>query len=97
MVINKINTKETEELLMGISEESIKLKILQEELESVSICLKDIDSELRLGKISKKLYREFKYNLETEKKVLESKVKKTTERILLGLKNLYKTVSDCKV
>ena len=97
MVINKINTKETEEFLIGVSEESIKLKILQEELEGINISLRDIESELNVGKISNKIYREFKSNLGKEKRILESKIKKTTERILINSKELYKIINDCKV
>ena len=97
MVINKIDNKEAEEFLMELSQESIKLKIFQEELESINVNLRDIESELNLGKISKKIYREFKSILENEKKDLETKNKNITERILIISKKLYKIISDSKV
>jgi hypothetical protein len=97
MVINKIDIKQTEEILMIISEESIKLKILQEELEGINISLRDIDAGIKLGKISKKIYNEFKSNLEEEKRILETKVKKTIERILINSKKLYNVISNCKI
>jgi len=82
---------------MELSQESIKLKIFQEELESINVNLRDIESELNLGKISKKIYREFKSILENEKKDLETKNKNITERILIISKKLYKIISDSKV
>ena len=97
MVINKIDFKVPEELLKEISEGSIKLKIFQDELESINTNLKDIETELNLGKISKKVYREFKSELEKEKKDLEAKVKSIIERNLVNLKKLYKIISDSKV
>lgn len=97
MVINKIDIKEAEELLKEISEESIKLKIFQEELEGINVNLKDIESELNLGKISKKIYREFETDLEKEKKDLEIKIKKITERILVNTKKLYGIINNSKI
>ena len=97
MVINKIDIKESEELLKEIAEESIKLKIFQEELEGINVNLRDIESELNLGKISKKIYREFKVDLEKEKRILEIKIKKITEKVLVNSKKLYKIINDSKI
>ena len=97
MVINKIDSKGCEEFLLELSQESLRLKILQEELASININLKDIESELALGKISKKIYKEFKSVLEREKKDLEIKIKKTTEKILITSKKLYGLINAGKV
>jgi hypothetical protein len=97
MVINKICLKEAEEILKEISEESIKLKISQEELEGINLNLGDIESELKLGKISKKIYREFKTDLEREKRDLEVKIKKIIDKTLINSNKLYKIISDSKI
>jgi hypothetical protein len=97
MVINKICLKEAEEILKELSEESIKLKISQEELEGINLNLRDIESELNLGKISKKIYREFKTGLEREKRDLEVKIKKIIEKTLINSNKLYKIISDSKI
>lgn len=97
MVINKISIKQTEELLKEISEESIRFKIFQEELESININLKDIESELNLGRISRKLYREFKSLLEKERKASEAKIKDTKEKILVKIGKVNKILTDSKL
>ena len=97
MVINKICLKEAEEILKELSEESIKLKISQEVLEGINLNLRDVESELSLGKISKRIYREFKTDLEREKRDLEVKIKKVIEKTLINSNKLYKIISDSKI
>ena len=97
MVINKICIKEAEEILKELSEESIKLKISQEVLEGINLNLRDVESELNLGKISKKIYREFKTDLEREKRDLEVKIKRIIEKTLINSNKLYKIISDSKI
>ncbi|MEM5778316.1 MAG: hypothetical protein QXD43_02010 [Candidatus Aenigmatarchaeota archaeon] len=97
MVINKINFKECEELLKELAEDVIKLKILQDWLESINVNLAELEAELNLGKLSKKIYRQFKINLEKEKRISEAKVKSTKEKILANLKKVNKILSESKV
>ena len=97
MVINKICLKEAEEILKELSEESIKLKISQEVLEGINLNLRDVESELNLGKISKKIYREFKTDLEREKRDMEVKIKRIIEKTLINSNKLYKIISDSKI
>lgn len=97
MVIEKININKIENSLKRISEESSKLKVIQEELENINKSLKDVNFDFLSGKISKQMYQEAKNNLDRKKKILIDKVNKNISSILVLTGGLSEVISENKV
>jgi hypothetical protein len=97
MVIEKININKIENSLKRISEESSKLKVIQEELENINKSLKDVNFDFLSGKISKQMYQESKNNLDKKKKILIDKVNKNINSILVLTEGLSEVISENKV
>ena len=97
MVIEKININKIENSLKRISEESSKLKVIQEELENINKSLKDVNFDFLSGKISKQMYQEAKNNLDKKKKILIDKVNKNIGSILVLTEGLSEVISENKV
>ena len=97
MVIEKINIHKIENSLKRISEESSKLKVIQEELENINKSLKDVNFDFLSGKISKQMYQEAKNNLDKKKKILIDKVNKNIGSILVLTEGLSEVISENKV
>ena len=97
MVLEKISINKIESSLKRISEESSKLKIMQEELENINKNLKNVNFDLLSGKVSEQMYKESKNNLERKKKILIDKVNKDINSILILTKGLSEVIAENKV
>lgn len=97
MVIEKININNIENSLKRISEESSKLKVIQEELENINKSLKDVNFDFLSGKVSEQMYKEAKNNLDRKKKILIDKINKNISSILVLTEGLSEVISENKV
>jgi hypothetical protein len=97
MVIKKLNLKIIEKYLEVISEDLEQIKIFQKDSGQIDSNLKNNDSELDVGKISKEIHKGIKARLEREKRVLKVKVNKTIKDIFDNLEKLYKILEINKI
>jgi len=97
MVIEKINVNKIENLSKRIIEESSKLKVLQQELDSVNKNLKEVNFNFLSGKVSIQVYNTSKKNLERKRKLLIDKVNKNINTTLPLVKNLSEVINENKI
>jgi len=97
MVIEKININKIENLSKRIIEESSKLKVLQQELDSVNKNLKEVNFNYLSGKVSIQVYQTSKKNLEKKRKLLIDNVNKNVNITLPILKSLSEVINENKI
>ena len=97
MVVEKINVNKIENLSKRIIEESSKLKVLQQELDSVNKNLKEVNFNFLSGKVSIQVYNTSKKNLERKRKLLIDKVNKNINTTLPLVKNLSEVINENKI
>ena len=97
MVIEKVNINKIENSLKRISEESSKLKILQQDLDNVNKNLKEVNFNLLSGKVSNQVYQTSKKSLEKKRKILIDKVNENINSILDLSKSLSEVISKNKI
>jgi len=97
MVIEKININKIENSLKKVSEESSKLKVLQQDLDNVNKNLKEVNFNFLSGKVSNQVYQTSKKSLENKRKFLIDKVNKNINSILTIVKDLSEVINENKV
>jgi hypothetical protein len=97
MVIEKININKIENSLKRVSEESSKLKVLQQDLDNVNKNLKEVNFNFLSGKVSNQVYQVTKKSLEKKRKFLIDKVNKNINIILTIVKDLSEVINENKV
>jgi hypothetical protein len=97
MVIEKININKIENSLKRVSEESSKLKVLQQDLDNINKNLKEVNFNFLSGKVSDQVYQVSKKSLEKKRKFLIDKVNKNINSILTIVKGLSEVINENKV
>lgn len=97
MVIEKININKIENSLKRVSEESSKLKVLQQDLDNINKNLKEVNFNFLSGKVSNQVYQASKKSLEKKRKFLIDKVNKSINSILTIVKDLSEVINGNKV
>jgi NCAIR mutase (PurE)-related protein len=97
MVIEKININKIENSLKRVSEESSKLKVLQQDLDNINKNLKEVNFNFLSGKVSNQVYQVSKKSLEKKRKFLIDKVNKNINSILTIVKGLSEVINENKV
>jgi NCAIR mutase (PurE)-related protein len=97
MVIEKININKIENSLKRVSEESSKLKVLQQDLDNINKNLKEVNFNFLSGKVSDQVYQTSKKSLEKKRKFLIDKVNKNINSILTIVKDLSEVINENKV
>ena len=97
MVIEKININKIENSLKRVSEESSKLKVLQQDLDNINKNLKEVNFNFLSGKVSDQVYQTSKKSLEKKRKFLIDKVNKSINSILTIVKDLSEVINENKV
>jgi hypothetical protein len=97
MVIEKININKIENSLKRVSEESSKLKVLQQDLDNINKNLKEVNFNFLSGKVSDQVYQVSKKSLEKKRKFLIDKVNKNINSILTIVKDLSEVINENKV
>jgi len=97
MVIEKININKIENSLKRVSEESSKLKVIQQDLDNINKNLKEVNFNFLSGKVSDQVYQTSKKSLEKKRKFLIDKVNKNINSILTIVKDLSEVINENKV
>jgi len=97
MVIEKININKIENSLKRVSEESSKLKILQQDLDNVNKNLKEVNFNFLSGKVSNQVYQVSKKSLENKRKFLIDNINKNINIILIIVKGLSEVIIENKI
>ena len=97
MVIEKINIDNIENSSKRVIEESSKLKVLQQELDSVNKNLKETNFNFLSGKVSIQVYQTSKKSLENKRKPLIDKINKNINIILPIMKGLSEVINENKI
>ncbi len=97
MVIKKLDLDDVEEILNGVSEFSIELKVLQDQIKIIDDNVKSNKKFLSDGTISQSLHDDINNNLDKQKKQLTARLKAPANKLLGLCEELTKLMMDCKV